>query len=135
MAASVAMDRFRTIVDERIPRAPECAARARELVRARLDGHAADERVDTALLVTSELVTNAWKHGEGAIRLRMDVRDGRVRIEVIDQGSGATVGIRPQAGDASGGWGLQLVHDVAADWGSFEGTTHVWAEVDIGVAE
>jgi anti-sigma regulatory factor (Ser/Thr protein kinase) len=126
------MDCYRSFVEPaeiKIPRAPDCAARARALVRASVGDAVVGESLDTAQLVASELVTNAWKHGEGVIRLRLQHRADRLRLEVVDDGSGMTHRIRPQDGDASGGWGLRLVSDVAADWGCFEGTTHVWAEI------
>jgi anti-sigma regulatory factor (Ser/Thr protein kinase) len=88
-----------------------------------------DDAVETALLVSSELVTNAYRHGEGAIELRVSLRDDRVRIEVIDKGHGEAPAVREQEGDHTGGWGLRIVDQLAVQWGVFEGTTHVWADL------
>lgn len=79
-------------------------------------------------LVVSELVDNAFLHGCGQIMLRAAPIDDRIRIEVIDEGQGAAIKIR-EDGPELGGWGLRVVDGVAAAWGAYEGTTHVWADV------
>ena len=114
-----------------LPREPECAAQARQFVRAQL-GEEIDEQVlERATLTASELVTNAWQHGEGKIELKIARAADRVRIEVIDEGSGAVPQIREEAADGMGGWGLRIVDQLALRWGCFEGTTHVWAEIGL----
>jgi hypothetical protein len=30
-----------------------------------------------------------------------------------------------------GGWGLHLVEELTDEWGTFEGSTHVWFEIDL----
>ena len=88
---------------------------------------------DDLLLVTSELVTNAVRHGEGEVEVRVEVGPGTVRLEVLDEGHVVVQeppGIMPVTGP--GGWGLQLVRAVSQAWGSgFDphGRTLVWAEV------
>jgi anti-sigma regulatory factor (Ser/Thr protein kinase) len=84
------------------------------------------------MLVSSELVTNACKYGEGTIEVRLRVLDGRLRIEVIDEGQDSAPHVREREDDAIGGWGLQIVDQVALEWGVFEGTTHVWADLPLG---
>lgn len=84
---------------------------------------------ERAELTASELVTNALRHGEGSIELRLARVDEHVRLEVVDEGSGVVPEIREQAGDESGGWGLRIVDQLAVRWGCYEGTTHVWAEL------
>lgn len=85
-----------------------------------------------ALLVSSELVTNAYRHGRGEIELRLSVHDDRLRIEVIDHGRDAAPAVREQAADGTGGWGLRIVDQLALQWGVFEGATHVWADLALG---
>lgn len=120
-----------------LPRDPSCASLARRVVREWLteaEPKAADPAVvERALLTTSELVTNALRHGEGAIELRMGRAGDRLRLEVADQGDGVPA-IRAEAGDETGGWGLRIVEELALRWGCFEGTTHVWAELSLGAS-
>jgi anti-sigma regulatory factor (Ser/Thr protein kinase) len=116
----------------RIPRDVDCAAHARAHLDGELSGRADDDALVGALLVVSELVTNAYHHGEGQIELRLKLGEERVRIEVVDEGEGNAPEIREEAEDArGGGWGLQIVETVADRWGIFEGTTHVWADVPL----
>lgn len=85
------------------------------------------------MLVTSELVTNAVRYGDGDVELRVIVEPGRVRLEVLDDGHAplaAPETIPPPA--SSGGRGLHLVRTVAQRWGSGfdnDGRTMVWAEL------
>jgi hypothetical protein len=48
---------------------------------------------------------------------------------VIDDGQHQVPAGREQASDETGGWGLQIVDQLALQWGVFEGTTHVWADL------
>lgn len=114
----------------RLPRTPACAGRARRLLEREV-GASVDRRLlDDARTVLSELVNNAYVHGSGDIELRLGLRDQRLRVEVIDQGQGAAVAVR-RSGNAGGGHGLRIVGALASQWGAFEGTTHVWAELDV----
>jgi anti-sigma regulatory factor (Ser/Thr protein kinase) len=87
-----------------------------------------DAALERALLTAIELVTNAWKHGEGAIGLRLAELRDRLRVEVTDAGNEKRPAIREQA-DETGGWGLRIVDQVALRWGCFDGATHVWADL------
>jgi anti-sigma regulatory factor (Ser/Thr protein kinase) len=90
---------------------------------------------DDLLLVTSELVTNAVRHGDGEVEVRVEVGPATVRIEVVDDGD--VVVPEPPAVipvDGPGGWGLHLVRAVSQAWGSgldAHGRTLVWAEVAV----
>ena len=94
-----------------------------------------DGVVDDTKLVATELVNNAVIHGTGRITLRAELRDDAVRVEVIDEGTRKAPKIRRQAriGDP-GGRGLRIVEALAMRWGTFEGTTHVWADVALARA-
>ena len=78
-------------------------------------------------LVVSELVTNAVMHGQGPIRLRLQIEAGDVWGEVIDAGGGFEYEVR-RVGPFSttGGRGLLIVDRLTTRWGVHEGTTHVW---------
>lgn len=114
----------------RLPRDPRVAATARGVVEDQLNVRGvAPPVVQKAILVASELVTNAYKYGQGKIELRIALPGDCVRIEVIDDGHDQVPTVREQPADETGGWGLQIVDRLARRWGVFEGTTHVWAEL------
>jgi anti-sigma regulatory factor (Ser/Thr protein kinase) len=116
-----------------LPRDPRSAGEARRFVERLLrEGDVPEDTRELAMLVSSELVTNAYKHGEGQIELRVNVLQDRLRIEVIDQGRRQAPAVREQSADQIGGWGLQIVDQLALQWGVFEGTTHVWADLTLG---
>ena len=86
-----------------------------------------------ALIVVSELVTNAVRHGgaqgPGAIvRVDAALLDGLLRVEVSDPGPGFEPGGHGPRSD--GGYGLHLLDRLAARWG-VAGTepVTVWVEL------
>jgi anti-sigma regulatory factor (Ser/Thr protein kinase) len=89
---------------------------------------------DVSLLVT-ELVTNAVRYADGVsshpVRFGFQRRDGTIRVEVIDVGTGFQAPSPPTNGDATGGWGLFLVDRIAARWGvsPARAGTCVWFEL------
>ena len=117
-----------SVIESDLPRERSCAALARRLV----DEHFADEldvrTLDDLKLVVSELVDNAYIHGVGQIRIKLTPCLGQVRVEVLDEGEGAAIQIRA-LGATGGGHGLRLVDHLCSEWGAFEGSTHVWAEL------
>jgi anti-sigma regulatory factor (Ser/Thr protein kinase) len=112
-----------------LPRSRTCGAIARRVVEERLTPRLNGQALDDAKLVVSELVDNAYLHGRGKIRLMIEPRSDRLRIEVIDEGNGAAIKIRERAPEELGGLGLRLVDQLSTAWGAYEGTTHVWAEL------
>jgi hypothetical protein len=50
----------------------------------------------------------------------------------VDQGMGFTPVTRDRDLDRVGGWGLHLTEHLASRWGTHEGSTHVWFEIDLG---
>ena len=114
----------------RLARDPGSAGEARRFIERLLRKRQVPERArDSALLVSSELVSNAYQHGEGEIELRVSMFEDRLRIEVIDEGTDQAPAVREQPADETGGWGLRIVDQLALQWGVFEGTTHVWADL------
>ncbi|MCF3962358.1 ATP-binding protein [Streptomyces fuscigenes] len=98
-----------------VPRARHTVTRALpEDVRPRLGG-------DLALL-TSELVTNAVRHGAGrgedeCVEVVLWPAEGHYWLAVCDPGTGAaTPTIRRPGADCEGGRGLLLVDRLAAAW-------------------
>jgi anti-sigma regulatory factor (Ser/Thr protein kinase) len=106
-----------------LPRSPGSVSAARRLVNGHTTMLGAEQREDAVLMV-SELVTNAVVHGVGAISLRIDIEADAVRVEVADDGNVA-LEPSPEPG-AHGGWGLRIVEQLADDWGVLEGSTKVW---------
>lgn len=121
--------RFRRDVPE-IPR-------SRRFVAEVIEGMGGDP-TDEVLLVASELVTNAVRHGRGDVELRVVIGDRDcVRLEVLDDGHADVVApsAPPPPADL-GGRGLHLVRAVSQRWGAgFDpsGRTMVWAEVNAGL--
>lgn len=109
---------------------PRMVVAARQFVRDRLSAWEATDHLDAAVLVTSELVTNAVLHARTAIQLRLIVDGSKVRIEVLDENSRlpAPAACPP---DATSGRGLALISSLAATWGmDHRGDGKVvWAEL------
>jgi anti-sigma regulatory factor (Ser/Thr protein kinase) len=115
------------IVD--LPRTPRAPGQARAVLD---DLSGLDpSRVADAKLLVSELVTNSVKYGgDGQVRLVVRSEDsGRLRIEVVDHGSGFVPQPRDRPSTEVGGWGLHLVESLTDRWGVHEGSTHVWFEM------
>jgi anti-sigma regulatory factor (Ser/Thr protein kinase) len=116
-----------------LPRTAEAPYLARRAL-ADLDGVDPSLLPDLRLLVT-ELITNSVKYGgEGPVTLQVTATDERVRAEIIDQGVGFTPKKRGDDLEKVGGWGLHLVEQLTAEWGTYEGSTHVWFEIDLPAA-
>ncbi len=92
------------------------------------------ETCDNAVLVASELVTNAIMHtASGRIVCRLRTDGARVRIEVEDEHRARPSPPVPAGARRPGGRGLLLVGALSGDWGvknSAYGPGHiVWAEL------
>lgn len=78
------------------------------------------ELIETAVLLVSELVTNAVRAVDTARAARVELalrrQSGRVIIEVYDNGSGLPVLARIKP-DAENGRGLLLVQALSKEWG------------------
>ena len=110
-------DRHRCLL--RLPATPAAAAAARHRVRAALVAWRPPVDPDIAILLTSDLVTNAIMHGDGET-LTLAIRRSRahLRIDVYDQSRSLPLGMDEPA-DAHAGRGLVLVTVLSAEWGSF----------------
>jgi anti-sigma regulatory factor (Ser/Thr protein kinase) len=93
-----------------------------------------EDRED-AMLVLSELVSNAVKHAaalpDGHIAVSWQVDEDELRLEVTDGGAGTRPNASVAVLSAMGGRGLDIVRTVSSHWGvtEAEGTVTVWAEV------
>ena len=109
---------------------PRMVIAARQFVRDRLTAWEATEHLEAAVLVASELVTNAVLHARTAIQLRVTVTGSSVRVEVYDENSRLPVAAACPP-DATSGRGLALVGTLAGAWGMDnrgDGKV-VWAEI------
>jgi anti-sigma regulatory factor (Ser/Thr protein kinase) len=90
------------------------------------------ERVEDAVLLVSELVTNAVKYGPEDEQIRLIVQtDGTCsRFTVHDLGLGPLPEMRKRDDSTPGGHGLRLVDSLADRWGVERGSTRVWFELD-----
>lgn len=76
-------------------------------------------RLETVVLLVSELATNAVRHATSAFELSIERSDGLLRVEVADQGAGAP-NKQPHDIEAPSGRGLQIVEALADEWGVTE---------------
>lgn len=91
--------------------------RAARLFVVSVIGHPEDESTQMALVLTSELVTNAVLHARTEVDVRIEFDDEHMRVEVTD-GDPHLPAALPHRPDALGGRGLFLVEQLASDWGS-----------------
>ncbi|MFI0816902.1 ATP-binding protein [Streptomyces sp. NPDC021098] len=122
-----------------VPHGPAGVRAARQWMRGDLSRTGvSDSVIDDAVLILSELLSNAWRHGSpwrsapggGTVRAAWSVdEDDRVMVEVTD-GGGPTrpLPAKPSV-TARGGRGLNIIRSLADDWGVRDGTGEVtvWA--------
>ena len=110
---------------------PGAPSDARVFLRSVLADRAAEERVDTATLLASELVSNAVLHGSrrkgSTIKVDARAEEDRLRVEVTDTGPG----FDPGEALTRRGFGLRLVRDLSARWGAEQSPAGcvVWFEL------
>ncbi|MGW7532129.1 ATP-binding protein [Amycolatopsis sp. NPDC054798] len=84
---------------------------------------------DDVLLATSELVTNAFEHGDRPDRLELRLEHGELMVRVFDTSASAPKLKEPVAPSAARSRGLQLVRALSRRWGydPADGGKCVWA--------
>lgn len=103
----------------RLTREPAAAALARREVRAAIEAWNADVDADIAVLLASDLVTNAITRGEGkTITLAIRCAAGRLRVDVYDTWRALPLATASGASAATGP-GLALIATLADEWGTF----------------
>ena len=106
----------------RLATGPAAAAEARHRVRDAIRSWRVPVDLDAALLLTSELVTNAVRHeaGQGAqaVVLAIACSRGQLRVDVHDT-SRSLPAVAEVSVDAETGRGLLLVETLSDEWGFY----------------
>jgi anti-sigma regulatory factor (Ser/Thr protein kinase) len=104
---------------------------ARERFRAELAGWGTAESRDRAVLLVSELVTNAVVHARTPITVRLELAPGCASVEVSDDSERLPEPRMPRA-DRPGGRGLHLLEELTDGWGVRPGRVGktVWFELN-----
>ncbi|MFI0904640.1 SpoIIE family protein phosphatase [Streptomyces sioyaensis] len=118
-------------------RLPDAVMHARRFTARTLRSWGVTEEVDVALLVVSELVTNAIAHTQGEVRLDLTLTADRLRVAVNDASPRAPAKPASVDWEATGGRGLLLVEAMSASWGSvpLSGGKQVWSEITLQPGE
>ena len=90
-----------------------------------------------SLLMLTELVTNAVRHGSpdlgGFVDVHLAVAPQRLRVEVRDVGDGFALPAPKVGPPSGGGFGLLIIDRACSRWGVAHGNPHcVWFELDRG---
>jgi anti-sigma regulatory factor (Ser/Thr protein kinase) len=117
-----------------LPHSPDAPTIARRILEEQIDWPAADDRRDDLFLLTSELVTNAVRHGiplpDGTIGLLLEVSEDGVRVAVTDEGDYLAPDELAFETETDGRFGLVLADRRSDGWGfSLDGVKGVWFEV------
>lgn len=103
-------------IEVTLPPDTDTPRRARRFIQDALDEGAPDDVVDIAVLLVSEVVTNAVLHARSEVCVGITWQSGRVRVEVSDRSPVRPVA-RRFAEDAGTGRGMLLVEELADAWG------------------
>ena len=119
-----------------VPSRPAAFVEARRFVRETAAPTTPRQVLDDAMLLTSELVTNAVRHAghtsDDPIELTVSVDDDVLRVSVRDRGPGFDPSEVPVRSE-EGGWGLNLVRRLSSRWGvtPADDGTDVWFEIHL----
>jgi anti-sigma regulatory factor (Ser/Thr protein kinase) len=103
----------------RLTTGPVAASEARGHVRAAICAWDVPVDQDVAVLLTSELVTNAIRHEPGkSVTLAISCSLGQLRVEVYDTSRFLPV-LEDTPADAEAGRGLMLVATLSEEWGYY----------------
>lgn len=103
-----------------VPHDARAVGIARSTLHAVLVRHGLAQLLDTALLLATELLTNAYLHSDGPASLRLRWRSGTLRIGVWDTDpTPPSKEIHVAGTNEESGRGLLLVRVCADEWGWF----------------
>ena len=133
-ALALMLPRSGPAVAREFPATPQAARDVADVLAPLAPDLGPDLAADLRLLAT-ELVANAVRHtgvADGSLELRVRMTGDVVHLSVADDGPGFETPERPMiAPEGPGGWGLYLVDQCAARWGTERGDRHlVWFELE-----
>lgn len=118
-----------------LPSSPTCVRTSRQAAAEAMErwGGIPAAVADDALLVVSELVTNAVLHGgdggaEEVVSLRIEHCGDELVVEVTD-GTSSPARLKTAGASETGGRGLLLVTRLANDWGVSDKNRTTWARL------
>jgi GAF domain-containing protein/anti-sigma regulatory factor (Ser/Thr protein kinase) len=111
----------------------DSAQAARDFVARALDDAGLQAQAESAVLLASELVTNAVRHAGSALTVAVAIGNAAVRVEVRDHSPRLPALRESMASDDEWGRGLVLVDALASRWGAerLPSGKRVWFELDL----
>jgi len=111
---------------------PSSPGRVRRFVRRALAADVPADRLETAVLLASELASNAVLHARTDFEVRITVTPRILRLALSDESSRPPLPVNVDA-DATSGRGLRLLEGLASRWGSeaHPAGKSVWFELTI----
>lgn len=94
---------------------PRSVIQARRFVSGALED-VPDSTIESAILIVSELATNAIRHAGTGFSVDVEVLDQQIRVSVTDSGGGRPQIKSPPAAEPSGR-GLRIVELLSDHWG------------------
>lgn len=107
--------------------------RARTLIGASMIRWGLPDDGGVAMLLSSELVSNALRFGAQPMRMVVRRAEHGLRVEVHDARAGEPPRLRPALPESRAGRGMVIVDALASRWGwaEFGGDKQVWFELDL----
>lgn len=114
-----------------LPADPAAVVQARRFATRACGDFGMAEAGDVVALLVSETVTNAIKHADPPVELRLHREGDRLRVEVCDRSPRRPV-VRAYDPDRESGRGMELVEALADTWGvrGCNPGKVVWFELD-----